>query len=421
MARFPKPGEGSWTQHYPRLGTAPVSYMDSASPAWFELEKEAIFRRAWLHVGRVEQLPLAGSYFTRELLAAGTSIIVARGTDGELRAFHNVCRHRGNRLVWSDFPRQETSGVSRQFACKYHGWRYGLDGACTFVQQQDEFFDLDRADYGLVPLHCDTFAGFIFVNVAPEPQQSLAEFLGPMVGNIEGYPFADMTDQYVFNVDCRANWKVFADSLLEFYHAPVLHLRQHPGALHARISETGFEAPHYQLDGPHGLLTTAGSIHRGWEMPPELVKPADWVTQSGLFGPWEGSDLGPLPTGINPGGVEPWGMTALAIFPNVEIAVWQSGWYSCYEFWPTGHDSVHFQARLCWLPARNARERIGREMAAVAFKEYAIQDANTLEATQMALSAEVVNRFPLNDQEVLIRHFHRAVAEHVAGFSAANQ
>ena len=213
---------------------------------------------------------------------------------------------------------------------------------------------------------------------------------------------------------------MFADSLLEFYHAPVLHLRQRPGALHARISETGFEAPHYQLDGPHGLLTTAGSIHRGWEMPPEVVKPAEWVTQSGLFGPWEGSDLGPLPAGINPGGVEPWGMTAVAIFPNVEIALWQSGWLSCHEFWPTGHDSAHFQVRLCWLPASNARERIGREMAAVAFKEYAIQAANTLEATQMTLSSEVVDRFPLNDQEVLIRHFHQAVAEHVARFATAN-
>jgi nitrite reductase/ring-hydroxylating ferredoxin subunit len=278
--RFPKPAEASWTQHYPHLGTDPVSYRDAVSPAWFELEREAIFRRTWLHLGRVEQVPRPGSYFTRELLAAGTSIIVVRGADGEVRTFHNLCRHRGNELVWNDYPERETSGMARQFACKYHGWRYGLDGACTFVQQQDEFFDLDRADYGLVPVQSDTFAGFIFVNVA--------------------------------------------------------------------------------------------------------------------------------------------GMTALAIFPNVEIALWQSGWYRCYEFWPTGHDSVRFQARLCWLPARNATERIGREMAAVAFKEYALQDAKTLEATQMSLTAEVVDRFPLNDQEVLIRHFHQAVAEHVARFCPAD-
>ena len=77
--------------------------------------------------------------------------IVVRGTDGEVRAFHNICRHRGNKLVWNDFPREETSGTCRQFTCKYHGWRYDLEGDLTFVQQEAEFFDLDKADYGLVP------------------------------------------------------------------------------------------------------------------------------------------------------------------------------------------------------------------------------------------------------------------------------
>ena len=57
--------------------------------------------------------------------------------------------------------------------CKYHGWRYDLDGACTFVQQEQEFFDLDKADYGLVPVHCEVWAGFIFVNLAKQPEQSL--------------------------------------------------------------------------------------------------------------------------------------------------------------------------------------------------------------------------------------------------------
>ena len=79
--------------------------------------------------------------------------------DGEVRAFHNICRHRGNKLVWNDYPREETSGTCRQFTCKYHGWRYDLDGALTFVQQEGEFFDLDKSDYGLVPVHCDVWAG----------------------------------------------------------------------------------------------------------------------------------------------------------------------------------------------------------------------------------------------------------------------
>ena len=105
-----------------------MSYESSISPEFFELEREAIFKRAWLNVGRVEQLRRKGSFFTRELAVAKTSLIIVRGMDDEIRAFHNVCRHRGNKLVWNDDPRVETSGSCRQFACKYHGWRYDLDG-----------------------------------------------------------------------------------------------------------------------------------------------------------------------------------------------------------------------------------------------------------------------------------------------------
>src|SRR5262245_42931492 len=144
-----KPPEGSWTEHAANLGTGPITYEDSISPEFFERERAAIFGRTWLNVGRIEQLPRAGSYFTKELHVARTSIVVARGTDGEVRAFHNMCRHRGNKLVWQDEPAEETSGTCRQFTCKYHGWRYGLDGALTFVQQEQEFFDLDKRDYGL--------------------------------------------------------------------------------------------------------------------------------------------------------------------------------------------------------------------------------------------------------------------------------
>ena len=85
MARFPKPPEGSWTQHYPELGTEPVSYEDSISPEIYDLEREAIFKRAWLNVGRVEQLPRKGSYFTKEIKAVNTSIILVRNYPGRSR------------------------------------------------------------------------------------------------------------------------------------------------------------------------------------------------------------------------------------------------------------------------------------------------------------------------------------------------
>ena len=220
MARWPKPAEGSWTEHF-ELGTEPISYEDSISPEIWELEREAIFKRAWLNVGRVEQLPRNGSYFTKELVAARTSVVVVRDKDGQVRAFHNVCRHRGNKLVWNDNPKEETSGISRQFVCKYHGWRYDLDGACSFVQQEQEFFDFDKDDYGLVPVHCDVWAGFIFINLAKEPEQGLTEFLGPMVTKLENYPFHKQSERWFYRAEVKANWKLYMDAFQEFYHAPI--------------------------------------------------------------------------------------------------------------------------------------------------------------------------------------------------------
>ena len=413
MAQFPKPVEGSWTQHYPELGTGLVSYEDSYSPEFYELERNAIFQRAWLNVGRVEQLPRSGSYFTRELPALKTSILLVRATDGQVRAFHNFCRHRGNKLVWTDCPREEVAGTARQFACKFHGWTYDLDGACTFVQQEEEFFDLDKARFGLVPVHCEVWEGFIFVNFDREPRQALREFLGPMITGMEGYPFDRMTDRYYFRAEVGSNWKICLDAFQEFYHAPVLHQAQLPAAVAVPRRKAGYEAPHYQIDGPHRVITTAGSLHRLWEMPPELVRPSERVTRSGLFGPWEHPDLGELPPGVNPGGVHPWGLSSFQIFPNLAILIWEAGFYNTYHYWPTSHGSHVFEVNVYSMPAKTARERIGREMAMVAFKDFSLQDANTLEATQQGLEARFTDEYPLNDQEVLCRHQHKVVGEWV--------
>ena len=111
MALAQKPSVRSWTEAYPELGTEPISYEDSISPEFFEAEREAIFRRRWLNVGRVEQVPKAGNYFTKELAVANTSVIVVRGSDQKIRAFHNICRHRGNKLVWTDYPGEEERGT----------------------------------------------------------------------------------------------------------------------------------------------------------------------------------------------------------------------------------------------------------------------------------------------------------------------
>jgi phenylpropionate dioxygenase-like ring-hydroxylating dioxygenase large terminal subunit len=418
VARFPKPAEGTWTQHYPDLGTGEVSYEDSVSPEFFELEREAIFKRAWLTVGRVEQLPRTGSYFTREIAVARTSVVVVRDQQGSIRAFHNVCRHRGNKLVWNDYPRQETSGVCRQFVCKYHGWRYDLDGSCSFVQQEGEFFDLDRSDYGLVAVHCEVWAGFVFVNLDPEPRQTLTEFLGPMVTGIEGYPFEHMTEVYALRAVAPVNWKIFSDALQEQYHAPIVHRNQRPENFEVPMQKGGFEAPHYGIDGPHRVMTTPGI--RPWELPPDQVKPMETLTRSGMFGAWDRADVDPpvdtRAAGINPGGCEPFGVSLFGIWPNFGIQFWERGWYHTYHHWPISYDSHLFECYLHFPPARTARERVAHEMAVVSWKEFALQDDNIISAIQMTLESGVVTSFPLGDQEVLCRHIHRTAAEWVDGY-----
>jgi phenylpropionate dioxygenase-like ring-hydroxylating dioxygenase large terminal subunit len=415
MARFPKPPEGSWTEHF-GLSTEPQSYEDSTSPDFYELEREAIFKRAWLNVGRVEDLPRKGSYFTKEIHVAKASVVVVRGTDDEIRAFHNVCRHRGNKLVWNDYPGEETRGFCRQFTCKYHGWRYGLDGSLAFVQQENEFFDLDKGAHGLVPVRCDVWAGFVFVNLAAEPRQSLYEFLGPMVTALEGYPFDQMNSRFGYRTTIKANWKLFMDAFAEFYHAPVLHARQSPDKYSAAARRTGFEAPHYRIEGPHRLVSTAGV--RMWETDPDSVKPMERLTRSGLFGPWEKPDLGELPAGVNPAKCDPWGLDSFQLFPNFVILIWSQGWYLTYHYWPTSYNTHVFEGNVYFFPAKGVRERIAQEMAAVTFKEFALQDANTLEATQLMLESRAVDRFLLNDHEVLCRHLHKIVGDWVNEYAA---
>jgi len=413
--QYPKPPEGTWTEHYPELGTAPVSYESSISPEFFELERKAIFERAWLNVGRVEQLRRNGSYFTRDLAVAKTSLIVVRGMDGVIRAFHNVCRHRGNKLVWTDDPRVETKGNCRQFACKYHGWRYDLDGTCSSILQEGEFFGIDKADYGLVSVHCEVWQGFIFVNLAKEPSQSLPDFLGPMITAID-YPFDKLTERYYYRGDIRSNWKVFLDAFQEFYHPPILHGRQNPVMSNPEYQQQGFYTMHFQIDGPHRVGSTSGGA--GGLLRPEMYNPIERVFRSGLFGPWDPSEIvrGELPPGLNPGNKKHWGLDSFQIFPNFAIVFWETGWYLTYHYWPVAHDRLIFEANAYFVPPRNVRERLAQQLGIATIKEYALQDCGTLEATQMGLESRAVTSFPLGDQELMCRHLNKVVNDWVADY-----
>ncbi|MDH6194494.1 phenylpropionate dioxygenase-like ring-hydroxylating dioxygenase large terminal subunit [Mycobacterium frederiksbergense] len=422
MAHFPKPAVGSWTENWPELGTAPVDYTDSIDPEHWKLEQQAIFRRTWLHVGRVERLPKTGSYFTREMpsVGAGTSIIINKDKDGVIRAFYNLCRHRGNKLVWNDYPGEEVSGSCRQFTCKYHAWRYALNGDLTFIQQEDEFFDVDKADYPLKPVRCEVWQGFIFVNF-DDDAQPLVDSMGEFGKGLEGYPFHEMTEVYSYKAEIKANWKLFIDAFVEFYHAPILHMKQATKEEAEKLAKVGFEALHYDIKGDHSMISSWGGMSPPKDL--NMVKPIERILHSGLFGPWDRPDIkgilpDELPPAVNPARQKTWGQDSFEFFPNFTLLLWVPGWYLTYNYWPTGVDSHIFETNLYFVPPKNTRQRLSQELAAVTFKEYALQDANTLEATQTQIGTRAVTEFPLCDQEILLRHLHHTAHKHVDAYKA---
>ena len=112
-----------------------------------------------------------------------------------------------------------------------------------------------------------------------------------------------------------------------------------------------------------------------------------------------------------------WGIDSFVFFPNFMVLVWAPNWYLTYHYWPTSYNTHIFEGTLYFVPPKNARERLQQELAAVTFKEYALQDGNTLEATQTMLESRVVTAFPLNDQEILCRHLHKVAADWVDDYT----
>jgi hypothetical protein len=149
-----------------------------------------------------------------------------------------------------------------------------------------------------------------------------------------------------------------------------------------------------------------------------MVKPIERVLHSGLFGPWDAPDIGidELPPGLNPARHPSWGLDSFLFFPNFMVLIWKTNWVLTYHYWPTSYNSHIFEGTCYFVPPRTARERLAQELAVVTFKEYGLQDGNTLEATQTMLESRAVTEFPLNDQEILLRLLHRTAHEFVNGY-----
>jgi phenylpropionate dioxygenase-like ring-hydroxylating dioxygenase large terminal subunit len=203
---------------------APLADEDAFSlPAWiyhdpefFELEKQTIFRQAWQLVCHQSDVPNVGDYHSFDFM--GESVIALRGEDGQIRSFHNACRHRASRLL------DESKGhCGRKITCPYHAWTYGLDGRLVAIPQREAFKGLDFGRHGLVPIEQEIFLGFIFVRFAPG-LPSVKEMAAPYAHELAAYRMEELVPQGRVSFRPRdVNWKNVADNYSDGLHITVAH------------------------------------------------------------------------------------------------------------------------------------------------------------------------------------------------------
>ena len=179
-------------------------------------------------MGRAEQVPARGDCL--HVHVAGESVLILRQADDSLRAFYNVCSHRGSRLVRTpplpdpDQPSATSStSMSTGVVCPYHAWTYNLDGSLRAARYVQFDSTCPKEGFSLVPVHLDTWGGFIFVNLATTPAQSLHEQLAVPVRNLQRYPLTDLRRGAQLIYDVRANWKVIMENYNECYHCGPVH------------------------------------------------------------------------------------------------------------------------------------------------------------------------------------------------------
>ena len=196
-----------------RRTTAPrEAYTD---PQWFQAEMDRIFATMWMAVGRTEELSTRGGFIRRDV--AGASVLIVGDGKGAVRAFHNVCRHRGTQLC-----DKERGTLPGSIQCPYHAWTYDLTGALIGAPLMDEVEGFAREDYPLHRVHCDVWDGHVFINLSESPTP-LPEQLGQLPARFAPWRMTELRMVRRTVYDVHANWKLIVQNYNECLHCPVIH------------------------------------------------------------------------------------------------------------------------------------------------------------------------------------------------------
>ena len=378
----------------PDLGNAPIPARAYYDPEWFEAERQAVFLRTWFPAAHVCEVPESGSFIRREFEFARASLLIVRGKDDVVRAFHNVCPHRGTQLTG------DTCGKRANFSCKYHMWTFGTDGRLLSAPDFERF-GLSKEQAGLTQVSCEVHGGLIFVNFDKQPRQSLVEFLGPLAQGMTEVPCAYATtfSEYVYEID--ANWKLTYDNFQENYHLRFIH----PNSGKATFDPSNpFGYPvAMELHDPHRTQTI-------WTNP----NSASQMTPAQMIGFGMGARAvmrGDVPD-------NPSNRTYFAVFPSF-FMLGASGNNFSHTVYPIGPEKSRGVIRLYWInDDQTAGARYAREYAMATTRDIHSEDISVIEAGQRGLSSGALEHIHFQEQEVLCRHLFMEVEKAVRGWEA---
>jgi phenylpropionate dioxygenase-like ring-hydroxylating dioxygenase large terminal subunit len=202
-----------YPEGFPALPPTPAArYTDQR---FFELEQRYIFGGCWFNIGHASDVPKVGDYMLFDGLKA--PLFVIRGEDHAVRAFYNTCQHRGAPVV------RESRGHAKRLTCAYHAWTYDLAGGLVAVPHERDFCGLDKSQRGLKSIRCETWEGFLFVNLdpsAPPLAEAMAPFDSELADELAGAPLRTAFHRSEL---VKCNWKIAQEAFLEAYHVPVIH------------------------------------------------------------------------------------------------------------------------------------------------------------------------------------------------------
>jgi phenylpropionate dioxygenase-like ring-hydroxylating dioxygenase large terminal subunit len=372
------------------LGTGPIPARPYYDPEWFELEREAVFKRTWLQVGHVCELPGPASFIVRPVEVAGASVLIVRGKDDVIRAFHNVCTHRGTELVAAK------QGKAAAFTCRYHAWTFGYDGALRSAPDFERFY-VAKADCGLKPVAADVCGGLIFVNFAPRPSEGLRDFLGPIAEQLDGLTPSRATtfSEYVYEIE--ANWKLAYDNFQENYHLRFIHPKT-GGATIGPDNPMGYPTS-YSFYGPHRGQTL-------WKNPDPPPPPPTLAFTYGKAAALAAADGAPN------------GKVDFKVFPNLFL-IGQTAWFFSHVMMPLSATRTRGVIRLYWVGEDgDATRRFVREHLMASVRDLHAEDRAIIEAGQKGLGSGALEHINFQLHESLCRHLHACVDERVQAYRA---